>query len=224
MPHMRCADRRTVHRTPCTHGPPGAANRPAPGSQPTGPGSSHPLLRPQGVGRHRSNIRDAGALTVFDFVAHDTEPAVGDAPMPPVGNNRRGRWPMPGNSTAPSLNELLATATSREPWFPDDTKSGARFERVVIDGERFVLKSQDASDDWLMRATGDTGERYVRLWTSGLLARLPAVLDHAVVAADTDGGVGRILLFDVSGQLLIPGAPLTDTQHERFLDHMAALH
>jgi hypothetical protein len=122
------------------------------------------------------------------------------------------------------LDDLLAGATSRETWFPEDTKSGARFERLVIDGEPMVLKYQDARDDWLMRATGDTGERYVRLFESGLLARMPDVIDHAVVAAAFDGDVGRILLRDVSNELLPPGAPFTADQHEQFLDHMAALH
>lgn len=122
------------------------------------------------------------------------------------------------------LDDLLDTATSRELWFPEDTKSGARFERLVIGGEAMVLKYQDARDDWLMRATGDTGERYVRLWESGLLAGLPAVIDHAVVAAAFDSGVGRILLRDVSAGLRAPGTPLTAEQHARFLDHMAALH
>ena len=90
------------------------------------------------------------------------------------------------------LDELLGRAEVRGPWVPDDTKSGARFERVLIDGESFVLKYQDPRDDWLLRATGDPGRCYVRLWESGLLGRLPPVIDHAVVAADFDGTVGRV--------------------------------
>jgi hypothetical protein len=136
---------------------------------------------------------------------------------------------MPSSSTptttvGASLDELLARATSRRRWFPEDTKSGARFERLVIDGERYVLKYQDARDDWLMRATGDDGHRYVRLWQHGLLAALPTVIDSAVVAADADGAVGRILLRDVSTSLLPPDTPLSGDRHERFLDHMAQLH
>jgi hypothetical protein len=131
---------------------------------------------------------------------------------------------MPSSSTAQSLEDRLGAATSREPWFPEDTKSGARFERLVVDGNAYVLKYQDARDDWLMRATSDDGQRYARLWDSGLLARMPGVIDHAVVAADFDNGVGRILLRDVSGQLLDLDSPFTVAQHERFLDHMAALH
>lgn len=131
---------------------------------------------------------------------------------------------MPSSSSLVTLDDLLAAAGSRQRWFPEDTKSGARFERLVIDGQRYVLKYQDARDDWLMRASGDGGGRYARLWQHGLLDALPPVIDHAVVAADVDNGVGRILLRDVTGELLEPGAAFTMAQHQRFLDHMAALH
>jgi len=124
----------------------------------------------------------------------------------------------------PGLEELLGRAEERSHWVPDDTKSGARFERLVIGGERFVLKYQDPADDWLLRANGDPGRSYVALWESGLLGRLPPVIDHAVVAAAYDGTVGRVLLRDVSAALLPTDAPFTPEQHGRFMEHMAALH
>ena len=111
-------------------------------------------------------------------------------------------------SARPSLDELLGRAEHRAPWIPDDTKSGARFERVVIGGERFVLKYQDPRDDWILRATGDSGRVYVRLWECGLLDRLPSVIDHAVVAAAFDGSVGMVLLRDVTSALLGARRPL----------------
>jgi hypothetical protein len=131
---------------------------------------------------------------------------------------------MPSAERTPSLEELLAEASSHELWQPDDSKSGARFERVIIDGSPYVLKYQDPRDDWLLRASGDPGERYVRLWESGLLRRLPSCIDPAVVACSFDGSVGRILLRDVTPQLLPPGVPFTAGQHIRFVDHMAAMH
>jgi hypothetical protein len=122
------------------------------------------------------------------------------------------------------LDDLLAQAERRTPWAPEDSRSGARFERVVIAGEPYVLKYQDPRDDWLLRSAGDDGRSYVRLWESGLLDRLPPVLDHAVVAADHDGSVGRVLLRDVSDSLLVAGAPFSAADNARFLDHMAQLH
>jgi hypothetical protein len=122
------------------------------------------------------------------------------------------------------LQDLLAQADHRKPWTPEDSKSGARFERVVIAGEPYVLKYQDPRDDWLLRSAGDDGRSYVRLWEGGLLDRLPPVLDHAVVAAAYDGSVGMVLLRDVSETLLVAGAPFSAAQHSNFLDHMAQLH
>jgi hypothetical protein len=131
---------------------------------------------------------------------------------------------MPASDSSRSLSDLLAAASSRREWNPDDTKSGARFERVIIDGERYVLKYQDPRDDWLLRATGDPGERYVRLWDRGILGRLPDVIDSAVVACSYDGSVGMILLEDITADLLPPGQAFSADQHARFLDHMAAMH
>ena len=124
----------------------------------------------------------------------------------------------------PPLDELLAQAERRQPWAPDDSRSGARFERIVIAGEPYVLKYQDPRDDWLLRSAGDDGRSYVRLWEGGLLDRLPPVLDHAVVAAAYDGSVGMVLFRDVSKMLLVADAPFSAAQHLRFLDHMAQLH
>lgn len=109
---------------------------------------------------------------------------------------------------------------------PPDSKSGARFEWVVRKGERFVLKYQDARDDWLMRATGDLdGRRYATLWSSGLLDGVPECIDHCVVGAAIEGRVGAILLRDVTDTLLPLGDSLFDAAHHAgFLDHMAQLH
>jgi hypothetical protein len=127
---------------------------------------------------------------------------------------------------AQSVEELLEGCEKREVMVPAGSKSGARFERVVRDGQRLVLKYQDARDDWLMRATGDIdGHRYAALWGSGLLDAVPTVIDHAVVGAAMEGTVGAILLRDVSDCLLPPGDDaLEPAQDLRFLDHMAALH
>jgi hypothetical protein len=58
---------------------------------------------------------------------------------------------------ASSLDELLAGATHREPFFVSDSKSGSPFERVVIDGESFIVKHIHIDDDWTMRFNGDVG-------------------------------------------------------------------
>ncbi|HXR22132.1 MAG TPA: hypothetical protein VN786_06225 [Acidimicrobiales bacterium] len=127
---------------------------------------------------------------------------------------------------AASVEQLLDGCTSRQPMIPSDSKSGARFEWVVLNGERLVLKYQDARDDWLMRATGDLeGRRFATLWESGLLDAIPTAIDHALVGAAVEGTVGAVLMRDVSDGLLPLGdEPLELEDHLRFLDHMALLH
>jgi Phosphotransferase enzyme family len=127
---------------------------------------------------------------------------------------------------ADSVDELVAGAQTRTPLRHDDSKSGALFEAVTIDGARFVLKHMRRADDWIMRATGDLACRPILVWESGLLDGVPDCIDHAIVgAARTDGDGGALLMRDVSAELVPPGhEPLALTQHLRFLDHMARMH
>jgi len=53
------------------------------------------------------------------------------------------------------VETLLAGASDREPILSGAGKSGARLERVVIDGQRYVVKYLHLADDWTMRAAGD---------------------------------------------------------------------
>lgn len=128
-----------------------------------------------------------------------------------------------------SVEELLEHAGERETWKNEDSLSGSVLERVVIDGERYVLKHLHVDDDWIQRAQGDITTRPVVMWRSGLFDALPSCLDHTIV--DVAAGLGRngwgaaVLMRDV-GPWMVPVAdgliPLE--QHLRFLDHMAELH
>ena len=126
---------------------------------------------------------------------------------------------------AGSVDALVAGASSRTPVGFDDSKSGARFERVVIDGQRLLLKHVDTSDDWIMRQTGDIGCIPVRVWEAGVFDLLPDSIDHATVGAAREGARGAVLLRDVSEWLVPPrDAPITADQHVSFLDDLAAMH
>ena len=110
-----------------------------------------------------------------------------------------------------------------------DSKSGSAFERVVLDGQPFVVKYLHCDDDWIQRGTGDLRCRPLLVWRSGLLDALPAAVDHASVGCAS--GLGRhgwgaaLLMRDV-GEHLVPEGdqPLPLDRHERFLDHIAGLH
>ncbi len=136
-----------------------------------------------------------------------------------------------------TAEQLLAAAAdggqlTREPLDKNaDSLSGSTFERIMIDGKRFVLKHLSRGTDWVMRAVGDglSGQppRVIIMWRDGLFDALPPVLDHALVGASYDRGTqdGAILMRDV-GPTLVPTASgrISLVQHRRFLDHMAELH
>ncbi|HXY94487.1 MAG TPA: phosphotransferase [Acidimicrobiia bacterium] len=106
-----------------------------------------------------------------------------------------------------------------------DSKSGAQFERVEIDGDRYVLKHVDRANDWIARQTGDLGCWPVMVWEHGLVDLVPDCIDHTIVgAARTETG-GAVLMRDVSAWL-VPSddSRLPLEQHLRFLDHLAAFH
>jgi hypothetical protein len=135
-----------------------------------------------------------------------------------------------GIRSEPSVEQMLRGATNREPWKNSDSLSGSRLERAVIDGQSVVVKYVCVDDDWIMRATGDLHCRQLTLLTGGTLDRLPAVIDHAIMACapytSAQGHRGAALLMrDVSGAMVPAGSdPISIETHRSFLEHMAQLH
>ena len=126
---------------------------------------------------------------------------------------------------AASVDELVSGASSREPMTSADSKSGARFERVVIDGEPFVLKHVDLADDWIMRQAGDLGCWAVRVWERGVVDLAPDCILQPIAGAARVGTGGAVLMRDVTEWLVPAGhAALPLAQHLRFMDHLAAFH
>ena len=130
---------------------------------------------------------------------------------------------------ADTLDELVAGATDRTPVRTSDAKSGARFERLLIDGEPHFLKVLSAADDWIMRVTGNTTYWEFQCWRAGLYAACPPVIDPAVVGMSLEGSGPHarlaILMSDRGADLVPPGDdPIPVSQHATFLDHMAAMH
>ena len=132
---------------------------------------------------------------------------------------------MGSKPVAATVDALVAGATERAPMVVRGSRSGARFERVVLHGEHYVLKHVDRADDWIMRQTGDLGCVPVTVWESGVLDLLPACVDHTTVGAAREKASGAVLMRDVGAALLRDdGTRITEEQHLRFLDHLAACH
>jgi len=129
------------------------------------------------------------------------------------------------------LSDLLAGATGHEPLADNAGKSGAYLERVTLDGQRYVVKYLDATQDWTMRAAGVPGGAPLQLWRRGLLHQLPECFEQPIVAVATgrrsaDGPqVTALLMRDVGAWLLpVSDESVPSPDHLRILDHMAALH
>jgi hypothetical protein len=122
-----------------------------------------------------------------------------------------------------SVDALLAGATGRSP-LESVGKSGARLERVRIDGAAYVVKHLDRESDWTMRASGFDGFAAVELWRRGILQALPDGIRQPIVAVAEDD-TAALLMEDVSAWL-VPATdePITTQQQERFLDDMASVH
>jgi hypothetical protein len=126
---------------------------------------------------------------------------------------------------AGSVDELLAGATDVTEILDSAGKSGARLERVRIDGEPYVVKYLDPATDWTMRAAGVDGSPTLELWRRGILNRLPECINQPMVGLAREGDMTVLLMRDV-GNWLVPVTddPVPLDQHLRFLDHMAAMH
>ena len=130
---------------------------------------------------------------------------------------------------AETLDELVAGAAGRSEVRSDDARSGARFERLTIDGELRFLKILTAQDDWIMRMTGNTTNWEFQVWQAGIYQQLPECLDHTILgmALEGTGPAARLsILMDDCADDLVPSGDvvLPREHHEGFVDHMAAMH
>ena len=127
-----------------------------------------------------------------------------------------------------SVDDLLARASSRTEVRPGDGKAGARYERVLVDGEPFFVKRLSPASDWIMRTTGDHVHRPYLVWQSGIMARAPGCIDHTVVAMQVTGAgddaVLTMVMRDV-GPFLVPEGDtvVPASRHGDFVAHMADL-
>jgi hypothetical protein len=140
------------------------------------------------------------------------------------------------------IDELLAPETlsrlvgspiisaRRLPFVGGHSASGSSFLAIETNdgqGPRLVVKLSSPACDWVVRGTADCRGREVLVWTTGLLDRLPPEITHPVIACARDEEGWAILMHDVSDQLLpdpMGVSPITEADHRRYFDALAALH
>ena len=105
-----------------------------------------------------------------------------------------------------------------------DAFSAAMLERVeTADGRSFVLKHLPESGDWLTRASGRR-DSVRQLWTTGVLDRVNAVVDHTIVDVVDDHGHDVVVMRDVSAHLLPTAGSVSHETSRQLLAGLAALH
>jgi hypothetical protein len=116
----------------------------------------------------------------------------------------------------------LGTIVRREP-LTHMGQAGNSLERDLLDDGRRVVVKRMTGDDWVARQTHDPG-REIGVWESGLLARLPTVIDHAVLDGGRDGSASFLVMRDVSTELLPPARRLSREESKRVLGAAAEMH
>jgi len=88
--------------------------------------------------------------------------------------------------------ELVRDAVERVVLSGHVGKSGAGLERVrLADGRTLVVKRIEPRTDFTVEVTGGMPGREYLLWRSGVLERLPAGVEHAMVDAWVEDGIPR---------------------------------
>jgi hypothetical protein len=131
--------------------------------------------------------------------------------------------------TARTLEALIRGATERVPVRSTDARSGASFEKLIIEGRPCFLKLLSAQDDWLMRVTGNTTHWEFQVWRAGLYHSVPSVIDHAMIGMALYESEGlpqlAMLMHDRSADLVPPGDDrIPVSQHASFVRHLALMH
>jgi len=145
--------------------------------------------------------------------------------MADVATTAAQRFGLVGRPVAPSVDALLAGAVDRRPLDDHEGKSGARLERLAIDGRAYVVKHLVLADDWIRRATHDDRCRSIQLWELGVYDQLPGGIDSAMAGCARDGHDGVLLLHDLGDRLVPDGDGVVSLDdHRAFVAAMAALH
>jgi hypothetical protein len=154
-----------------------------------------------------------------------------------VGEWRAGEWPAGAALTAARdgvrrrhylhlSGDLIARhwVYAMAPASLGAGNSGAALERVTLpDGTPGIAKRVVPGGDWLGRAAGGRAIT-AELWNAGVLQRLPASIDTAIVAVEPDGDGWRILMRDLSDALVAADGPISRERHREVMAAAAALH
>jgi hypothetical protein len=119
----------------------------------------------------------------------------------------------------------LLSAVERRPMSEAvDAVSGATLERVELrDGRRIVVKHLPVDGDFMTYATGGRS-RLQAMWTTGLLERVGAILDHTILDVREVGDHVAVIMRDATKDLVPPNSPVSRATSRRLLAGLADMH
>ena len=121
------------------------------------------------------------------------------------------------------MTSILDGATQRRPFAADGGRSGAVLEAATLaDGTPVVIKNI-RPDDWLVATFGGRSSLF-DVWRTGLLERVPAQIDHAMLEVEEHGDGWIAIMRDVSDAVLAEGRVLSRAENRRVLEALDALH
>jgi hypothetical protein len=126
---------------------------------------------------------------------------------------------------AVTVADLLGRVVERTPLHQTSQGySGATLERIILaNGRALVVKRISPQQDAAMRLTNDPG-RAGLLWTTGVMDRVPPVLDPAIVTAEPTDDGWVLVMRDIADALLPNDRVLTREESRRILAAASALH
>ena len=121
------------------------------------------------------------------------------------------------------MRSILDGTLERGPFAGEGGRTGASFERAVLaDGTPVVIKHV-SPDDWLMVASGGVSH-LDRLWRAGVFERVPAVIDHTMLAMERSDDGFVLVMRDVSEHVLVEGQVLSRADNRRVLEAVDAMY
>ncbi|HEX4687486.1 MAG TPA: hypothetical protein VH228_11945 [Nocardioides sp.] len=121
--------------------------------------------------------------------------------------------------------ELMGDAVERIVLSGHEGKSGAGLERVRLsDGRVLVVKRIVPGSDFTVEATGGMPGREILLWRAGVLERLPAGVEHALVGAWEEDGATVLVMRDLGDSILSWDDRLDAGRARWVMRRAAALH
>ncbi|MEX2393217.1 MAG: phosphotransferase [Actinomycetota bacterium] len=122
-----------------------------------------------------------------------------------------------------TLGSILDGARDRQPFAGEGGRTGASFEQAVLADSTPVIIKHITPDDWIVVVGGGVSH-LARVWETGAFERMPASIDHTMLAVEATADGFLVVMRDVAGAVLVEGQVLSRAENRRVLESMDAMY